>query len=67
MALPTVLQHLGVLEAAGVVSSAKVGRVRSYQLVPGALEHAAEWIGRQRPPAERRLDRLEEYLRRSQE
>src|SRR5216684_4812283 len=37
MALPTVVQHLGVLAAAGIVTSAKVGRVRTYQLVPGAL------------------------------
>jgi DNA-binding transcriptional ArsR family regulator len=58
MALPTVVQHLGVLETAGIVTSAKVGRVRTYQLVPGALTPAAYWIGRQRLPAERRLDRL---------
>ena len=38
MALPTIVQHLGVLEAAGIVSSTKVGRVRTYQLVPGAME-----------------------------
>ena len=36
MALPTVVQHLGVLEKAGIVTSAKAGRVRTYQLVPGA-------------------------------
>lgn len=58
MALPTVVQHLGVLEAAGIVTSVKVGRVRTYQFVPGALTAAADWIGRQRLPAERRLDRL---------
>jgi DNA-binding transcriptional ArsR family regulator len=58
MALPTVVQHLGVLGTAGIVTSAKVGRVRTYQLVPGALTPAADWIGRQRLPAERRLDRL---------
>src|SRR5258708_20557370 len=58
MALPTVVQHLGVLEAAGIVTSAKVGRVRTYQLVPGALTPAPDWIGRQRLPAEPRLDRL---------
>ena len=38
MALPTVVQHLGVLETAGIVTSAKAGRVRTYQLVPGALD-----------------------------
>ena len=62
MALPTVVQHLGVLEGAGIVSSAKVGRVRTYQLVPGALDPAADWIGRQRLPAERHLDRLGTFL-----
>ena len=62
MALPTVVQHLGVLEQAGVVSSAKAGRVRTYQLVPGGLAPAAAWIGRQQLPAERRLDRLGDFL-----
>jgi DNA-binding transcriptional ArsR family regulator len=64
MALPTVVQHLGVLETAGIVTSAKAGRVRTYQLVLGALEPAADWIGRQRLPAERRLDRLGDFLSR---
>ena len=58
MALPSVVQHLGVLEAAGIVASTKVGRVRTYQLAVDALTPAAEWISRQRLPAERRLDRL---------
>ena len=64
MALPSVVQHLGVLEAAGIVTSTKVGRVRTYQLAPEALTPAATWIGRQRLPAERRLDRLGTYLTR---
>jgi DNA-binding transcriptional ArsR family regulator len=62
MALPTVLQHLGVLESAGIVISTKVGRVRTYQLATDALTPAADWISRQRLPAERRLDRLEAQL-----
>ena len=62
VALPTVVQHLGVLETAGIVTSAKAGRVRTYQLVPGALEPAGNWIGRQRLPAERRLARLGTFL-----
>jgi len=64
VALPTVVQHLGVLETARIVTSTKVGRVRTYQLVPEALTPAAEWIGRQRLPAERRLDRLGTLLNR---
>jgi DNA-binding transcriptional ArsR family regulator len=65
MALPTIVQHLGVLEKAGIVTSAKAGRIRTYQLVPGALAPAGEWISRQRLPAERRLDRLGTVLSRS--
>jgi DNA-binding transcriptional ArsR family regulator len=64
MALPSVMQHLGVLEAAGIVTSIKVGRVRTCQLVPEALTPAAAWIGRQRLPAEQRLDRLATFLTR---
>lgn len=61
-ALPTVVQHLGVLEAAGIVTSTKVGRVRTYQLATDALSPAADWISRQRLPAEQRLDRLGAFL-----
>jgi DNA-binding transcriptional ArsR family regulator len=62
MALPSVLQHLGVLEAARIVTSTKVGRVRTYQLVTEALTPAADWISHQRLPAEQRLDRLGAFL-----
>lgn len=64
MSLPTVVQHLGVLDTAGIVTSTKVGRVRTYQLVTEALTPAAEWIGRQRLPAEHELDRLGAFLSR---
>ena len=64
MSLPTVVQHLGVLETAGIVTSTKVGRVRTYQLRTEALTPAAEWISRQRLPAERGLDRLGTFLTR---
>ena len=62
MALPSFVQHLGVLERAGIVTSEKVGRVRTYQLAIEALADCGAWIGRQRLPAERRLDRLCSYL-----
>src|SRR5207244_12085714 len=62
VALPTIVQHLGVLETAGIVTSTKVGRVRTYQLAPEALTPAAEWISRQRMPAEQRLDRFGTFL-----
>lgn len=64
MALPTVVQHLRVLEEAQIVSSEKVGRVRTYQLMPDALVPANAWIVAQRRPQESRLDRLGDYLTR---
>ena len=62
MTLPAVVQHLAVLEAAGIVTSQKIGRVRTVQLAPEALTAAMSWIGEQRFPAERQLDRLGELL-----
>lgn len=62
MALPTVVQHLRVLEEAQIVSSEKVGRVRTYQLVPDAMIPANAWIVAHRRPQERQLDRLGDYL-----
>ena len=65
MALPSVVQHLAVLEAAGLVTSTKVGRVRTYQLAPDAITPAADWTSRQRLPAEQQLDRLGAFLART--
>lgn len=62
MALPTVVRHLQVLEEARIVSSEKVGRVRTYQLMPDAMVPANAWIMAHRRPQERRLDRLGELL-----
>ena len=62
MSLPAVMQHLAVLEAAGVVRSEKVGRVRTCRIEPAALSQAEKWIEARRTEWERRLDRLGEYL-----
>lgn len=62
VALPTVVQHLSVLESARIIASTKVGRVRTYQLAPEALAPALDWMTRQRLPAESRLDRLGTFL-----
>lgn len=62
MAMPSVMQHLDILTEAGVITSQKVGRVRTIQLVPGALDPAAAWLSRQRTPAERQADRLAAHL-----
>jgi DNA-binding transcriptional ArsR family regulator len=62
MSLPAVMQHLGVLEAAGLVRSEKIGRVRTCSIDPGALCLAEHWINDRRTDWERRLDRLGAYL-----
>jgi DNA-binding transcriptional ArsR family regulator len=62
MSLPAVMQHLAVLEGAGLVRSEKVGRVRTCRIDPQALRQAEAWIGAQRMEWERRLDRLGAYL-----
>ena len=62
MSLPAVMQHLQILEASGLVRSAKVGRVRTCQIEPKALRTAEQWINERRTLWERRLDRLGEYL-----
>lgn len=62
MALPSFLEHMKVLEGAGLVRSSKVGRARIYQLETARLKLAEDWLGRQRTLWERRLDRLDSYL-----
>lgn len=63
MALPSFLQHLEVLEKAGLVSSTKKGRVRTYQLTPQRLHAVEDWMATQRRLWERRLDQFDEYVR----
>jgi DNA-binding transcriptional ArsR family regulator len=62
MALPSFVQHLGVLEQCGLVSSKKQGRVRTYTLLPQSLEDAEHWLSAQRAHWERRLDSLDNFL-----
>jgi len=62
MSLPSVMQHLGVLEKAGLVRTQKVGRVRTCAMEPAALSLAEQWINARRIEWERRLDRLGDYL-----
>lgn len=65
MTLPSFVQHLGVLEDAGVIVSEKQGRVRTVSLRPGALDVLQLWLGEQRTPAEHQADRLGIHLARA--
>jgi DNA-binding transcriptional ArsR family regulator len=62
MALPSFVQHLGVLEECGLVRSKKEGRVRTYTLAPQPLKAAEDWLSAQRAHGERRLDSLDNFL-----
>jgi DNA-binding transcriptional ArsR family regulator len=63
MSLPAAMQHLDVLQAAGLVRSEKIGRVRICAIKPEAFSKAEEWINARRAEWEHRLDRLGEYLK----
>jgi DNA-binding transcriptional ArsR family regulator len=62
MSLPATLQHLAVLESAGLVRSQKVGRVRTCSIDAAALSLAERRISAKRIEWEHRLDCLGAYL-----
>lgn len=63
MALPTISQHLDVLEECHLVSSKKNGRVRTYTINTEKLKRAENWLQEQRHIWEQRADRLGKYLK----
>jgi predicted ArsR family transcriptional regulator len=66
MTLTGMKKHVQVLEDAGLVTSAKVGRVRSVTLGPRRLENEVAWIEMYRKMLDARLNRLEEFLEHTQ-
>jgi DNA-binding transcriptional ArsR family regulator len=60
--LPTVMRHLQVLEEAGLIATAKDGRVRTCAIVPEAFEPARTWMDQQRAIWEARLDRFDAFV-----
>lgn len=62
LSLPTVMQHLAVLEESGLIRSEKVGRVRTCRIQPQALRLLERWVEARRKGVERTLDRLGEHL-----
>ena len=67
MTLTAIGQHLRVLEAAGLISTEKVGRQRICALDQTALATAQEWIEQRRSHWHGRLDRLADHLDTSEE
>ncbi len=62
MSLPAVAQHIDVLHQSGLVTSEKVGRVRTCRLEPAPMRTVEQWLGEHRATWERRFDRLGDVL-----
>jgi DNA-binding transcriptional ArsR family regulator len=62
MTLTGMKKHVGVLEQAGLVTTEKVGRVRTCKLGPRRLEAVTAWIDRYRRLWEARFDELDEVV-----
>jgi hypothetical protein len=55
-------KHVGVLEQAGLVTTEKVGRVRTCKLGVRSLDQEAAWIERHRQHWEARFDALDKVV-----
>jgi DNA-binding transcriptional ArsR family regulator len=62
MSLTGLKKHVKTLEAAGLVTTEKVGRTRTCRLAPGHLDDAMQWIAVHRRRWQRRLDGLAAYV-----
>jgi DNA-binding transcriptional ArsR family regulator len=62
MTLTGMRKHVGVLEQAGLVTTAKVGRVRTVRLGVRRLDEEAAWIERYRRLWDARFDELDKVV-----
>jgi DNA-binding transcriptional ArsR family regulator len=62
MTLTGMKKHVGVLEQAGLVTTKKVGRVRTCKLGLRRLEEEAAWIERYRQLWDARFDELDQVV-----
>ena len=62
MTLTGMKKHVGVLEQAGLVTTEKVGRVRTCRIGPRRLEDETAWIERYRELWDARFDELDEVV-----
>ena len=62
MTLTGMKKHVGVLEQAGLVTTEKVGRVRTCKLGRRRLEEEAAWIERYRQLWDARFDELDKIV-----
>jgi DNA-binding transcriptional ArsR family regulator len=62
MTLTGMKKHVGVLEQAGLVTTEKVGRVRTCKLGPRRLDDVTAWIERYRQLWDSRFDELDNVV-----
>src|SRR5262245_21157915 len=62
MTLTGMKKHVGVLEGAGLVTTEKVGRVRTCKLGACRLEEEAAWLERYRQLWDARFDELDKVV-----
>jgi DNA-binding transcriptional ArsR family regulator len=62
MTLTGMKKHVGVLEQAGLVTTEKVGRVRTCKLGPLRLDDETAWIERYRQLWDARFDELDKIV-----
>ncbi|MEO8037074.1 MAG: metalloregulator ArsR/SmtB family transcription factor, partial [Acidobacteriota bacterium] len=62
MTLTGMKKHVGILEEAGLVTTKKVGRVRTCKLGPHRLEEETAWLDRHRQLWDLRLDELDKVV-----
>lgn len=62
MTLTGMKKHVGVLEKAGLVTTAKVGRVRTCTLGPRRLDAETAWLERYRALWDARFDALDDVV-----
>jgi DNA-binding transcriptional ArsR family regulator len=62
MTLTGMKKHVGVLEQAGLVTTEKVGRVRTCKIGPHRLEEETVWLERHRQRWDARFDELDKVV-----
>src|SRR5215510_7686862 len=62
MTLTGMKKHVGVLEEAGLITTEKVGRVRTCKLGPRRLEEETAWIERHHQRWDARFDELDKVV-----
>jgi DNA-binding transcriptional ArsR family regulator len=63
ISMPAITKHLKVLENAGLITRGRAAQWRPCRIQGAALRDAADWILQYRNAGEKKLDRLQDYLK----